>query len=413
MIESDAPLTTPDLALRAERFCLLALAFVLPLFEAPKNLLWLAYCALWLYNRARARDFGGRWDGWDTLIASWLASGYLAAMFAGVHDSEWRSPADLVRYTSVLWMLRRSRLDAEFYTRLLVALVTGTLVTLAWGYWGLLVTHRHGTLGLNSVGHVNHSAIYLAIVFGALLLQARSGWQTMPPAWRMGAALALVVFVASLFLMQSRAAVGAAFITAAVLLGIHAARTRRGLHVVAVGTAIAIALLFAVRPQVLEKHEALVSQHLALSYRDAIWRAGIDAWRAYPWFGVGMGNYGQVDLAALERWNAARGAPFDEARYDITSHAHSLYVNTLAERGAIGFAALIAVLVAWLVALLRRIPAPAAPPAEWAAWGGAASALLISAIVGTVNTTLHHEHALVSMLLLGAWLSLGRTAAAR
>jgi O-antigen ligase len=95
---------------------------------------------------------------------------------------------------------------------------------------------------------------------------------------------------------------------------------------------------------VLEKHETLVSRHLALSFRDGIWRAGVDAWRANPWFGVGMGNYGHIDLDALQRWNAARGAPFDKTRYDFTSHAHSLYVNTLAERGAIGFAALVAVL---------------------------------------------------------------------
>jgi hypothetical protein len=30
--------------------------------------------------------------------------------------------------------------------------------------------------------------------------------------------------------------------------------------------------------------------------------------------------------------------------------------------------------------------------------------------VGLVNTTLHHEHALLSMLLLGGWLSLPRSA---
>lgn len=393
------------LAQRLEHAALLLLAFVLPLFEAPKNLLWLAYCALWLANRGRARDFGGHWDGWDTLIAAWLASGVLAALFAGLHHGEWRSIADLLRYTSVLWLLRRSRFDARRTAGLLIALAAGTLVTLAWGYWGLLGTGQRSTLGLKSVGHVNHSAIYLAIVIGALLLHGRSGWRTMHPAQRLGAAVALVVMVASLFVMQSRAAVGAAFVTAAVLLGVHAARTRRGLHAVAVGTALAVALTFALSPRVLEKHEALVSQHETLSFRDQIWRVGLDAWRAHPGFGVGMDNFGRIDLQALERWSAARGEPFDAGRYALASHAHSLYVNTLAERGAVGFAALIAVLSAWLVALVRHLPAPSAPPVEWTAWGGAASAWLISVIVGTVNTTLHHEHALLSMLLLGTWLS--------
>ena len=41
---------------------LIALCFFLPLLEAPKNILWLAYVICWLVNRIRARDFGGRWD---------------------------------------------------------------------------------------------------------------------------------------------------------------------------------------------------------------------------------------------------------------------------------------------------------------------------------------------------------------
>lgn len=410
---NETPSAPEPLPERLEQIALLALAFVVPLFEVPKNLLWLAYGALWLYNRSRARDFGGRWDRWDTLIACWLASGFLAAVFAGLHDSEWRSTADLLRYTSVLWMLKRSKLDARRYARLLIALAAGTLVTLAWGYWGLLGSRERTLLGLKSVGHVNHSAIYLAIVFGALLLHARSGWRAIAPAARIGTAVALVVFAASLFVMQSRAAVGAAFVASVLLLGIHAARTRRGLHAVALGTALAIALILAAKPQVLEKHAAFSSQNLALSHRDGIWRAGLDAWRANPWFGVGMGNYGRIDSAALEGWSAARGEPFDRQRYALASHGHSLYVNTLTERGMAGLAALIAVLAAWLVALLRGVPPPDAPPIEWTAWGGAASAWLIDVIVGTVNTTLHHEHALLSMLLLGAWLSLRRAAGAR
>jgi hypothetical protein len=37
-------------------------------------------------------------------------------------------------------------------------------------------------------------------------------------------------------------------------------------------------------------------------------------------------------------------------------------------------------------------------------WGGAAAALITTAAIGIVNTTLHHEHGLLAMLLLGAWL---------
>jgi len=52
---------------RAELGALVALCFFLPLYEAPKNIAWLAYVVVWLANRLHERDWGGRWDGWDAL----------------------------------------------------------------------------------------------------------------------------------------------------------------------------------------------------------------------------------------------------------------------------------------------------------------------------------------------------------
>src|SRR5205814_7189125 len=75
----------PSLRYPVEFSWLLGLVFFLPLFEAPKNLCWLGYVLAWLYNRARDRSWGGAWDRWDSLIAVWIASGYLSAAFAGVH----------------------------------------------------------------------------------------------------------------------------------------------------------------------------------------------------------------------------------------------------------------------------------------------------------------------------------------
>jgi len=80
-------------------------------------------------------------------------------------------------------------------------------------------------------------------------------------------------------------------------------------------------------------------------------------------------------------------------------------VNTLVERGAVGLAALLAVLVLWAWSVVRHLPEDRAPPLRWAYWGAATAAWLVAVVVGLVNTTLHHEHALLSMLLLGGWLS--------
>src|SRR5258708_38589997 len=92
---------------------------------------------MWLANRILDRDFGGRWDGWDSLIAAWLGSGVLVALVAGWHGYEWRGALDLVRYGSVLWVLKRSRFVVPEQQGLLGALAASTLVGLAMAYTAL------------------------------------------------------------------------------------------------------------------------------------------------------------------------------------------------------------------------------------------------------------------------------------
>jgi hypothetical protein len=64
---------------RVEVGLLIAVCLFLPLYEAPKNIFWIAYALTWIANRARARDFGGPWDIWDTLIAIWIGSAFVIA----------------------------------------------------------------------------------------------------------------------------------------------------------------------------------------------------------------------------------------------------------------------------------------------------------------------------------------------
>lgn len=394
---------------RIERGALLALAFVLPLYEAPKNLLWIALIALWLANRWRARDFGGRWDGWDTLIALWILSGYAVAAFAGIRDEEWLAATDIVRYASVLWILKRSRYPDRTWIAALVAIVAGTAVGLAWGYYGVLVTKQHSGLGLHSVGHVNHSAIYLAIVFGAALAATQAWWRVADPVRRaLGLAL-LAFFGVSLMWMESRAAVGAAFFMALVLLFIHAVRQGRKLRTIVAVAAVAVGAAFLLNPQVLEKNTQFLKKGDLLNGRDLIWRVGITAWSEFPLFGVGMDNFDRINYKDLETWSAKRGEPFDRKSVSLAPHGHSLYVNSLAERGLLGLGSLLAILAAWAIALARRVPDANAPPLHWACWGSAGAAWMITIVVGALNTTLHHEQALLCMLLLGGWLSLSRS----
>lgn len=386
------------LSRRVEVGLLIALCVFLPLFEAPKTLAWLAYVIAWGVNRSRSGDFGGPWKLWDSLFAAWMASGFVVALFAGLHGSEWRGPVDVLRYTSVAWLLMRSRYGDREMRWLLRALVLSALAGLVGGYW-MLFSGKHEFLELNSVGHVNHTAIYLAImaVAGAAWLFSGGG---------IGAWAAEIALLASVLMSASRGGLGVALAAILVLGAMWWPRSRRPLAIAAALVLLVAAFALAGRMEVVRKHEADVEAKNVLSFRDAIWRASLVAWERYPLFGIGMDNYKLVTLERLRAWRTEAGKDFDATRYYAPyPHGHSLYLNTLAERGLLGAAPLAAVLMTWLVYLLRHWPRRDSSNDDWLWWGAAAGALMITTGVGLVNTTLHHEHGILAALFLGLWLS--------
>jgi len=393
-----------ELRYPVEFLWLIGLVFFLPLFEAPKNLCWLGYVLTWLYNRSRAREWGGPWDRWDSLIALWIASGYLVAAFAGIHHDEWGEASDLLRYGSVLWLLKRSRYDERALLWILGTVMTATLIALLWGYWRVYVAKTHGTLGLNSVGHVNHSAIYMGIVFGAALSLVSAYWGRIRMAGRVTLGLAVAALFVSVFVTESRAAVGAVVLFVLVLIVVLGVRRRINALKSALIALLGIAIVLAALPGVLDKTIDTTERGVAFAYRDKIWANALVKWGRFPLLGVGMGNFGHVTSEQLQDWNRTRDWAIQPTPEGMASHGHSLYVTALAERGLVGSGVLIAVLLAWGGALLRGVPRGPAPPLDWALFGAALAGWLITVVVGFFNTTLHHEHGIVSVLLFGLWL---------
>jgi O-antigen ligase len=150
---------------------------------------------------------------------------------------------------------------------------------------------------------------------------------------------------------------------------------------------------------------ALASASPLLNERSAIWQQAVIAWRAYPIFGIGGDNFAHLDAEQIQRWEDARHESYDAADFVGTSHAHSLYLSTLAGRGLVGVALLALLLVSWATSLIGALPRARDPPLYWLNWSGAASALVASICIGLFNTTLHDEHGLLAFMFLGIWLS--------
>lgn len=376
---------------------LLALAFFLPLYEAPKSIFWALYVLVWIVNRVRTRDFGGRWDLWDTLLGIWIASGFVVAAFAGLHGSEWRGAVDLLRYGAVAWLLKRSDYSTLERRGVFAALVASVVAGLAVAHWRSWILGAQ-YLELNSVGNVNHTAIYVAIMLGACAawLYGRGG---------LAAAAIVLLLLLSLIMSASRAGIGVGLFMLLVMGLAWSRRSRRPLAIAVLLVIATIALTWLGGAEVVRKHQRNIEQQNVLAYRDGIWRGALVAWERFPLFGIGMDNYSLVKMDRIKAWRAEAGKTFDEKDYSQWPHAHSLYFNTLAERGIVGIAALGALLTAWLVALVRRRPRADAAGDEWLWWGASAGAWMITTGVGLVNTTLHHEHGILAALFLGMWLS--------
>ena len=371
---------------RVEIGFLLALCIFLPLYEAPKNIAWAGYVVLWLANRVRARDFGGRWDLWDTLIGLWLISGFVIAPFAAMHGGEWRAALDIVRNASVLWMLKRSRLDDREIRWVVGALIASTVIGIVMGL-AQLWSGTTGRLELNSVGHVNHTVIYLAIMLGVC-----ASWFFLGRQIPMAGTISLFILVA-IFVAASRSGVVAALLTL-VVLGVFWWPRARFPVAVAAAVLVGAAILGSVGgAEVFEKQAESVQAGHMLNLREEAWNLAITTWQAHPWFGIGMDNFGL----------ASRTLPTEQLR-NLMPHAHNLYLNTLAERGIVGAAAVFALLALLGWWLLRRRPRREDSDETWLLWGAATSAWLVTIAVGMVNTTFHHEHGLLAALLLGLWL---------
>lgn len=124
----------------------------------------------------------------------------------------------------------------------------------------------------------------------------------------------------------------------------------------AIVAAVAIAVVFG--PSGWEDRVAGIAEtdRPEIATRIDFWAAALEMTEANPVLGVGLNNYGEA-YVALER----AGRTFLGGGYfSAPETAHNLYLNTLAEQGAIGMAALVllAVAIARLALRLRQQPDP-------------------------------------------------------
>ena len=387
----------------AEQWALLAMVAFLPALEAPKKIAVVMYLVFWTINRWRSKEWGGAWSSWDFAALALIGGAYASAAFGAFWPSKGLGAAnDVLIYGLVFLALRRSRFEAKFLWQLLAVAVVATLLTLLYGYWGLLVTRKRVWLGLNSVGHVNHSAIYMAIIFSMVLSWAGAAIGS----WRQRALLwvGVAMLWLSLFVSGARGALIPVVVFVLLWIFARAVMMRRALWKPVLLVLLMLGGAVLLVPGVVEKTKGNIEAKELAARRPALAKVALLAAREYPAFGVGITNFAKIDPEVAARWQDKSGQVFVPEDLYFSTHAHSLYFNTLAERGLFGFLPLLVFLVGIGLALLRHRPPGVSTSLQQTLWGAALGAWVITTVGGVFNTTLHHEHALIAMIAFGIWL---------
>ena len=110
------------------------------------------------------------------------------------------------------WALYRSDYSEPEKNYLYILAILMTLPPLIWGLTELLILNSTSALQLHSVGHVNHSAIYLCMITGAMASFILVQLQTAQKKYVFIAIFFLIVLSASVIISQSRGAFGILFL---------------------------------------------------------------------------------------------------------------------------------------------------------------------------------------------------------
>lgn len=385
----------------------------LPSLEAPKNIFLVGYLITRVISEVIQFKQGiKQWKGWDFLFLVIIFTAFLSTIFAGFSGlEEWKGYRVFLTALLTGWLLSRAHYSQNQYRIIFLLTVLAIIPPLLWGLCEYLIIHSKNSLEIHSVGHVNHSAIYLTMIFGATLgwlisqfnvrkKNKATQWQTI-----LIGIMSFILFI-SLINGQSRGAFGIA-----ILLGLCLLFLANNIKVRIVGIVtillIVISSMF-LEAQIIQKQINNQKNNNVLSYRDKVWNVSIEASRFSPLLGIGLSNWHFIKLSQIQKSVEARGETFNADNYFFPGHSHNLYLSALVERGIVGLIVTLILMFYWLYDLIKTFKWSRKSSTSNMLWAGSFSAWFATFGIGLVNTTFHHEHGILACLFLGIYLSYTR-----
>ena len=383
----------------------------LPSLEAPKNFFLVGFLVTRLITEIIQFKKGMRlWFGWDTCFMMIVFTALLSTLYAGMpHKEEWRGFGVFMTAILTAWFLSRAQYSRENYQGLFTLIIFGAIPPLLWGLYQYLIIHTKPDLQLHSVGHVNHSAIYLVMIFGAALGWFMSHFDL--DKFKVKFSVTIGVLILALFIIiiitESRAAYGVSIILSLLVIKFIGQNIKIKIASVISIISIVILSIFFETAVVKEQIDNQKANNV-LALRDKVWNVSLEASRFHPLFGIGLSNWHFISIEDLRVSVGSRGEKFNPKNYFFPGHSHNLYLSALVERGFVGLLVTIVFMVFWITHLIRTFNWAKKTSQASYLWAGSLSAFITTYVIGLVNTTFHHEHGILACLFLGLYLSYTR-----
>ena len=372
-----------NLVIKTEWYSLLMCIFSIPMFESPKSIFLVVAILMFLIRHYIDQDIR------KTLFAADSRLGFLALALAAVISAAFaqrpglaiQGSLDILKMFFLFAVVATDFSDERSVRIIALWVIISTAIASIWGLVEYAVIKKT-FLELHSVGHSNHSSIYLALAMWVAVCYFFAA-ETGLAKWT--ALLCSMLILAALLFTASRATFLAFIVSAACLVALSGLSRKKLLYAaMAAGSSILIAwIMFRdVAFNFLNKGIGFQS----LFNRVDIWNMAWEVIKQHPIVGVGAKHFQLQDPVVY-------GVIVTEK----LSHAHNLFLNILVQYGIIGLVALL--FLFYLVGKgLRPATGNFMRPAAFAS-------LIIVIVNGLLNTTMHSEHGLLFALIIGIGLT--------
>ena len=365
---------------------LLLLAFTLPLTEALKNLALIVFLLAGFYAVYK-KEIKVKFDILNILILLMPTMIFIGSYFALDPINTIRGLNSIVTMSFLFIFIRELEWTDEYIKMLLFALFTGFLIALGLGSYKHFYLSQQ-FLELKSIGHVNHSAIYMLSIFILSLVYLALEFKKLNYKYIIVIVIVNISASLAVFLTGSRAAMYT-LLGMVLLFGLYSViKLNKKVLFFMLSGLIGIGLLFYFNADsyMISKFKEGIFYG---SGRGDIMVGFFESWLHHnKLFGIGLNNSFLINLK--DYYN----------NYSISeilsySHAHNTFMTYLVERGLVGlllYLAFIFTILLYLVKIFFINPQNKLVIMGIFLW-------IENFIISFANTTFHHENAILMLII--------------